>query len=112
MTKKINHAVRVKAEIDATSGYCDGMTFYDALIQQAAGYQEAESACELAAEQIVALGANPQTDDVFNIIVDVGDPFRANGFNAGFSAGFGAGALQATYGAGGDIQDRPAAKVN
>jgi len=94
--KKINHAERVRGEAKEQTTYC-GAEFYDGLVEQAAGYQEAEAAFDKAAEGLVALGAKDERA-VSALILAYGQAMQDAGFNAGFELGFQQGALLAKYG--------------
>jgi hypothetical protein len=93
---KVNHAERVKREAKERTNYC-GAEFYDGLVEQAAGYKEAETAYDKATEGLVALGAKDEME-VSALVLDYGHAMQDVGFNAGFELGFQQGALLAAYG--------------
>lgn len=93
---KINHAERVKREAAEKTNYC-GAEFFDGLVEQAAGYREAETVFDKTTDGLVALGAQGEAE-VNSLVIDYGQAMQENGFNAGFELGFQQGALLAAYG--------------
>jgi hypothetical protein len=91
--KKINHVERL---VNNEGKDEDLLDFYDQLVKQAAGAQEAEHIFEECAAKLEALGVSEH--DATHILMQYGMATQENGFNGGFEYGFQQGGLLGAYG--------------
>lgn len=86
---KINHVKRVRNE-------ARDREFYENLVDNAAGAEEAEIHFEKCVEKLTAKGMDEL--EASEILLDYACALQENGFNAGFEHGFQQGSLLGVYG--------------